>query len=177
MSAKRLKSKALETKRCDFAKQINDKTSIQTHSQIEVTHNMIFTQFPIIDSTQSNVTVRRTNHNEYNGAIEQFVAQTDDRININNMSSYQKTITSSTSSFESPHRLNRQRRNRHSFDSDQTAILEELFEQSTHYPDSLTIDRLSKQIQMPINKIQIWFQNRRAKFRRSCSATLNKNRF
>ncbi len=65
----------------------------------------------------------------------------------------------------------RQRRNRHSFNTHQTAELEKLFEQSTHYPDAGTIGLLSKQLKMPVSRIQIWFQNRRAKFRRNSNAT------
>jgi len=167
-----IKSNVLQMKMCDCAKQINDKTSIPADSQIEVTHNTILTQFPTINSAQSLINVRQNNNNQsnYNSPTDHRIFQMNDsniRINENLRKS---------SSVESTDRFNRQRRNRHNFDSRQTAILETLFEQSTHYPDSLTIDHLSKQIRMPINKIQIWFQNRRAKFRRSSAASL-KNRF
>lgn len=58
------------------------------------------------------------------------------------------------------------RRNRHTFSPKQITMLESIFDLSTHYPDTGTLVNLSKKLKLPIERIQVWFQNRRAKYRR-----------
>lgn len=59
------------------------------------------------------------------------------------------------------------RRTRHNFSVSQTKALEESFDLVTHYPDFNAMDELSKRLGLPVERIQVWFQNRRAKFRRN----------
>ena len=59
------------------------------------------------------------------------------------------------------------RRTRHNFSSCQTKALEESFDLVTHYPDFNAMDELSQSLELPVERIQVWFQNRRAKFRRN----------
>ncbi|XP_015787605.1 visual system homeobox 2-like [Tetranychus urticae] len=59
------------------------------------------------------------------------------------------------------------RRSRTNFTSNQIATMESVFYNSTHYPDVKCLTELSMKLGLPVNKIQIWFQNRRAKFRRN----------
>lgn len=59
------------------------------------------------------------------------------------------------------------RRIRHNFSSSQTKALEGVFESVTHYPDFTLLDDLSRRLKLPLERIQVWFQNRRAKFRRN----------
>ncbi|RWS25821.1 hypothetical protein B4U80_06381 [Leptotrombidium deliense] len=61
------------------------------------------------------------------------------------------------------------RRLRNNFTASQTSVLERVFEETTHYPDYATFAQISKQLKLPISRIQVWFQNRRAKFRRNSS--------
>lgn len=58
------------------------------------------------------------------------------------------------------------RRYRHNFTQQQISAMEKMFDQLTHYPDWSLLSDLSKKLNLPASKIQIWFQNRRAKFRR-----------
>jgi hypothetical protein len=62
------------------------------------------------------------------------------------------------------------RRFRSSFTPEQTEILEEFFSH-TQYPDVTTRENLSKRLNIEVNRLQIWFSNRRARTRKSTTST------
>lgn len=69
-----------------------------------------------------------------------------------------------------PQKAVAKRRTRQNFSSSQTKALEQSFDLVTHYPDFNAMEELSKRLNLPVEKIQVWFQNRRAKFRRNTAS-------
>ncbi|CAF0873541.1 unnamed protein product [Rotaria sp. Silwood1] len=61
---------------------------------------------------------------------------------------------------------NKRQRKRSVFDLEQIHELENVFDKVTHYPDLSLRQHLTLITKLPDKKIQIWFQNRRAKWRK-----------
>ncbi|CAI2357207.1 unnamed protein product [Caenorhabditis sp. 36 PRJEB53466] len=69
-----------------------------------------------------------------------------------------------------PDATEKKKRNRITFDVIQVEEMEKVFAEN-QYPDALCRDELATRIQLHEERVQIWFQNRRAKYRRELRHT------
>ncbi|CAJ0933548.1 unnamed protein product, partial [Mesorhabditis belari] len=70
----------------------------------------------------------------------------------------------------------KKRRLRTNFTEDQSNMLEEAF-QASHYPDQNSKKNMAQTLDIPEDRITVWFQNRRAKWRRKEMRDKEKNRY
>ena len=131
----------------------NDENNPNLQSNME--NYMINSSNPV--DNNNNVGLMRhlqENNYKYDDYSSQYELLNDE------FNSNSQILSSSSSS------LPNRKRNRTSFNAEQITLLETLFNQ-THYPDQPMREELCKRTRLNEVKIQIWFSNRRAKWRKN----------
>lgn len=115
----------------------------------------------------ADAALNRFEHQHQQEQQNMFCSQEEDEPhrNNNNNNCCQKTV--------GHHRETTRRRMRTNFNDAQTALLENTFS-DTHYPDQHAKRDIALALDIPVDRVTVWFQNRRSKWRR-CSANNNNN--
>jgi hypothetical protein len=119
----------------------------------------------MLTKTKSNLpttttTFNNNNNNNFNNSCYNIPIYMDNIDDNSNLISFPSCTNDPTQT-----EISSKKGMRNMFSYNQIEILENVFEQ-THYPDSTMREKLSKHLGINASRIQVWFQNRRAKFRK-----------
>jgi paired box protein 3/7 len=142
---------------------VSDNDENNNPNSLSILHSNNMDNYMLNNVVDNSGFMNQLNENNYKyGDYSSCEIMNDDQNSNSQINSTSLVGHSISGSLSMPNR----KRNRTSFNAEQITLLETIFNQ-THYPDQPMREELCKRTRLNEVKIQIWFSNRRAKWRKN----------
>ncbi|XP_028418812.1 paired mesoderm homeobox protein 2-like [Dendronephthya gigantea] len=144
-----------------FVSRFEGEKTISSEGILAPSSSLTSTKSPVFSSSNSfniaNILSKETGRRYENEVEEDLMQNTNSSVTEASSGNEKVSLTGAIRVKSS--------RNRKNFSAEQLSELESLFDQ-THYPDAFMREAIARRLMLSETRVQIWFQNRRAKSRR-----------